>query len=72
MTLQRIAFFQLRAGFEGTAFQTINLMPDLGLRNQALDELKKPARFANFRELLNFLNERLSRLKIELPNLGVD
>jgi hypothetical protein len=72
MTLQRIAFFQLRAGFKKTAFQTIDLMPDLGLRKQALDELNKPARFANFKELLNFLNVRLHRLKIELPNLGVD
>ena len=71
MILQEIAFFQLRAGFKKTAFQTINLMPDLGLRKQALDELNKPARFANFEELLNFLNVRLRRLEIELPNLGV-
>jgi hypothetical protein len=72
MTLKRITFFQLRAGFTETAIQTANLMPDLGLRNQALVELNKPARFANFKELLNFLNVRLRRLKIKLPNLGVD
>jgi hypothetical protein len=72
MTLRRIAFSQLRAGFKETAIQTIELIPDLRSREQALDELKKPARFADFKELLNFLNVPLRRLEIELPNLGVD
>ena len=72
MTLRSIAFFQHRAGFWESAFETAGSIPNPDFRKQTSDELIKPARFANFKELLIFLNARLLRLKIELPDLGVD
>ena len=72
MTLREIAFFQCRAGFFQSAISTVASIPDPNLRAQTLDELDKPARFRTFAELVDFVNLRLHRLKIELAKLRTD